>query len=235
MNRIHVIVVSVFLSILSGSAAPSYASETVALEFTEHTAKQGRESRTEVIRDSEEQAYLDKGFEHMAENKYENAIKAFETVLRFDPDNADAYAGLGLSYYRMGDTDIFTSRESIEKAIVYSRQSLLLGADYPENHFVIGMSQIILGNIEAAIVELDALIKQDAELALQLVNRLLEYRPRSAFQRLETEGAAEEKPQTEKKKEAVKKQDEKPDQKGSEKKEKKKRRRLPAQDEEELM
>ncbi len=36
-------------------------------------------------------------------------------MLWLNPNNADAYSGLGFSYHSMGDADVFTNRELIEK------------------------------------------------------------------------------------------------------------------------
>jgi tetratricopeptide (TPR) repeat protein len=188
-----------------------------------------------ALQSEREKEYMDQGFNQMAEKNYKNAIKAFETVLRYNPDHADAYAGLSLCYYKIGNTDVFTNNEFIEKAILYSEKAQSLGADYAETHFVLGMSHMVLGNFKAAIDEFDVLKRQDEELALQLVNRLIEYRPLSAIQHLETKGPPEDKPEPEAGKDAFKKKDAKPGEKGSGKKEIKKRRRFLPETHEDLL
>lgn len=195
------------------------------LVLARHPHKEEKQDASSMQTEREKE-YMDQGFDYMAEKNYENAIKAFETVLRFNPDHADAYAGLGLCYYKIGNTDVFTNNEFMEKAILYSEKAQLLGADYAETHFVLGMSHMVLGNVEAAIDEFYVLKRQDDELALQLVNRLIKYRPLSAIQHLETKGPPEEKPHPADGKDAVGKEDVKSGEKGSEKKGIKKKRRF---------
>ncbi|MDQ0285160.1 Tfp pilus assembly protein PilF [Desulfofundulus luciae] len=48
---------------------------------------------------------LELAVKYLSENKFEEAILAYQEVIKIDPQNVQAYKGLSVTYYLLGKTD----------------------------------------------------------------------------------------------------------------------------------
>jgi Flp pilus assembly protein TadD len=87
---------------------------------------------------SKEQEQLTRGFDYIKSGKYEAAVIVFQKIKTLNPTNPDAYAGLALSYWNIGDNKSATVPDLVRKAIEAGRKALDLRVDYPEVHAILG-------------------------------------------------------------------------------------------------
>ena len=105
---------------------------------------------------SDTQAHFARGVEHVAGERYRQAITAFDKVLRLDPDDAYAYLGRGKSHLHL-------ERHSEAKADFESAFRLLPEEAHPLVLLNIGFVQYQSGNIAEAIVTFDRIIDSSLE------------------------------------------------------------------------
>jgi tetratricopeptide (TPR) repeat protein len=115
--------------------------------------------------------YLAQGAGHLSAGRYGAAIRAYQAALKTTPDSAEAYSGIGRSYYQMGNQEIAYDVEKISAAVSAFNQSLALKND-PEVCYLLGLSYLALydkKNAEKAYASLKSSGSQLAEkLALQI-------------------------------------------------------------------
>lgn len=118
---------------------------------------------------------IKQGFYYINEAQYRNAIKAFEKATETNPENADAYYGLGISYLRLGDTKSITIPQLVQEAIYSFKKAQNFGATYPEIYYFLGLSYLLLNDKELAIKQYDVLEDLNSNLADRLLNKIVTY------------------------------------------------------------
>lgn len=92
---------------------------------------------------------------------YDNAIKAYQEVLKIDPEDQDAHYNLGNVYYEKGMEDpIF-----FEKAIAQYRRALQCNPSDMKSHNNIADCLLRLGQVDKAKSEIDKVLKVDPNYA----------------------------------------------------------------------
>jgi tetratricopeptide (TPR) repeat protein len=128
-----------------------------------------------------QQEHIKQGFDYINEAHYRNAIHAFKKVLEENPDSAEAYYGLGLSYLRLGDTETVTIPQLVQDAIYSFKKALNFGATHPEIYYSLGLCYLALKDKELAIKQYDILEGLSWDLADQLLDKIV------TFERLQEE------------------------------------------------
>ncbi|MCL6583010.1 MAG: sulfatase-like hydrolase/transferase [bacterium] len=85
--------------------------------------------------------YFNQGANYLSQQKYAEAIKEFEKVIKEDPQNIDAFTCLGAVYQAMGKSD---------KAIESYRQAVALGPDHLDNLVQLATLSLSAGQAEEA-------------------------------------------------------------------------------------
>ena len=122
-----------------------------------------------------QQELIKQGFDYIDEAHYRNAINAFKRVLEENPENADAYYGLGISYLGLGDTETLTIPQLVQDAIYSFKKALNFGAKHPEIYYSLGLCYLALKDKDLAIQQYDILENLNWDLADQLLDRIIEY------------------------------------------------------------
>jgi Flp pilus assembly protein TadD len=123
-----------------------------------------------------QQDYINQGFDYINSGNYHKAKEAFEAAIKVNPDNADAYYGLGVSYLRLADNKAAIIPQLVQEAVYFFRKALILGANKPEIHYSLGLSYLALNDKEAAIKEYDILEDLNSDLAYQLLVKITDYK-----------------------------------------------------------
>ncbi|MGD1020514.1 MAG: tetratricopeptide repeat protein, partial [Verrucomicrobiia bacterium] len=84
------------------------------------------------------------------------AIRAFESALRIDPDYAEAHTELGVALARTG---------KIEEAIKHYEQALRIEPDFADAHADLGVALAQTGNIEEAIAHFEQALRANPDFA----------------------------------------------------------------------
>jgi tetratricopeptide (TPR) repeat protein len=81
------------------------------------------------------------GNEQNEQGEYDNAIRSYYKALELNPEYAEAYSGLGYSYYMKGE---------IEKAIEYCNRAISINPNFPRSYLYLGyINYDRANNIEA--------------------------------------------------------------------------------------
>jgi tetratricopeptide (TPR) repeat protein len=123
-----------------------------------------------------QQDYINQGFDYINSGDYHKAREAFEAAIKINPDNADAYFGLGVSYLKLGDNKVVTIPQLVQEAIYFFKKALILGANNSEIHYYLGLSYLALNDKETAIEEYDILEDINSDLADQLLVKITDYK-----------------------------------------------------------
>jgi clan AA aspartic protease (TIGR02281 family) len=131
---------------------------------------------------------LKQGINYFSAGNYKKAIKVFEQAARVNPDSAEAYKWLGMSYLKLGDNEIMTDPEMLDKAMKAFDKALSLNPNFAEARYYLGITYLALYNKDAAVREYDILKDIDKELASSLFARIGNYRSPQAYKSIgETE------------------------------------------------
>ena len=134
-----------------------------------------------------QQEHVKQGFDCINGAHYRNAINAFKKALEANPENAEAYYGLGISYLRIGDTEFITIPQLIQEAIYSFKKALNFGATHPEIYYFLGLCYLALKDKALAIKQYDILESLNWVLADRLLGKIVE------FERLHEETSIQEK------------------------------------------
>ncbi len=94
---------------------------------------------------------------------FANAAKAFKRGTQINPEYAYAFGGLGASLYM---------QKLYSESIQPLQQSIRLKPEQPENHYYLGMSQLMLGQKTEAMHEYEALKKLNSDAAPRLLEEI---------------------------------------------------------------
>jgi tetratricopeptide (TPR) repeat protein len=109
--------------------------------FCGATCKTGfDESRIQSL-DIEAKMYYEQGVRLSKENKSQEALGAFATSVRLDP-NAAAYCGLSTEYYRLGNYDM---------ALLYANRAIMVSPKYAFAYFIRGNTYFRMNKYDMAI------------------------------------------------------------------------------------
>jgi tetratricopeptide (TPR) repeat protein len=131
--------------------------------------------------ESKDGEHLKKGIEHFSHKEYKSAVKAFEQALVINPQNAEAYKWLGMSYLRLGENPVTTFPELLEKAIRAFNAAIRLDLDSAEVHYNLGITYVALNRTDSAKKEYVILKNLDSELADLLLRRIDAAQPRKIY------------------------------------------------------
>lgn len=116
------------------------------------------------------QAEYEKGYRFLKAGEYKKAIKAFEGVLKENPNHAMAYNNMGYSYRKLKQYD---------KAIDLYKKALVIDPNLAEAHEYIGEAYLESGKIAEAKKHLTILEQLDSKLAEELRAEIARYDQRS--------------------------------------------------------
>lgn len=122
-----------------------------------------------------QQEHIKQGFDYINEAHYRDAINAFKKVLEENPESADAYYGLGISYLGLGDTETITIPQLVQDAIYSFKKALNFGATNPEIYYYLGLCSLALKDKDLAIKQYDTLEGLNRDLADQLLDKIVTY------------------------------------------------------------
>jgi tetratricopeptide (TPR) repeat protein len=126
-----------------------------------------------------QQALIKQGFNYTDAAHYRDAINVFKKVLDENPENPEAYYGLGISYLGLGDTVTATIPQLVQDAIYSLKKALNFGATHPEIYYSLGICYLALKDKELAIKQYDILEGLNWDLADRLLDKIV------AFERLQ--------------------------------------------------
>lgn len=86
-------------------------------------------------------AYFGLGNTYTRQNKFTEAIAAYNEALKINPNHAPTLSNLGVAYYQQGD--LVQAKRSFEKALAVS-------ANDAETYYLLGAAQLQLGEMDAA-------------------------------------------------------------------------------------
>jgi clan AA aspartic protease (TIGR02281 family) len=118
--------------------------------------------------------FLSQGARQLEAGHYQKAVRSFEQAIKVSPDSAQAYKGLGLAYYKLGDHEVAYDVELISYAVNALKKSLALRQD-PEVSYFLGLSYLVLYDRENAEFAYASLKTGDSKLAEQLEAKLAAY------------------------------------------------------------
>jgi tetratricopeptide (TPR) repeat protein len=122
-----------------------------------------------------QQEHIKLGFDYIDAAHYRDAINVFKKVLEENPESADSYYGLGISYLRIGDTEIITLPQLVQEAIYSFKKALNFGARHPEIYYSLGLCYLALKDKELAIKQYDILEGLNWDLADRLLDKIVTY------------------------------------------------------------
>jgi tetratricopeptide (TPR) repeat protein len=122
-----------------------------------------------------QQEFINQGFDYINEAQYRDAISVFRKVLESNPENAEAYYGFGISYLRIGDTEIITIPQLVQEAIYSFKKALNFNAKHPEIYYFLGLCYLALKDKELAVKQYDILEGLNRDLADQLLEKIVTY------------------------------------------------------------
>ena len=122
-----------------------------------------------------QQELIKQGFDCIDAAHYRNAINVFKKVIEKNPESADAYYGLGMSYLGLGDTETIMIPQLVQDAIYSFKKALNFGATNPEIYYSLGLCYLALKDKELAIKQYDILEGLNRDLAGRLLNKIVTY------------------------------------------------------------
>jgi len=122
-----------------------------------------------------QQERIKQGFDYINAAHYRDAINAFKKVIEENPENADAYYGLGISYLGLGDTETLTIPQLVQDAIYSFKKALNFGAKHPEIYYSLGLCYLALKDKKLAIKQYDILEGLNWDLADRLLDKIVAY------------------------------------------------------------
>lgn len=138
-----------------------------------------------------EQDYLVRGGRFLAAGDYRNAVRTFERATGLFPASAEVWRRLGESCRKLGDNEVTTDPELLEKAIRAFRMALAIDPDMKEAHLELGMTCLALHDRVGAVREQQILEKLDKGLAAQLSTAIKSWKPVPEYRALDASGETE--------------------------------------------
>jgi tetratricopeptide (TPR) repeat protein len=149
--------------------------------------KQGMESPIPSATDRLAEEQLERGFGFIKSGKYRQAMYVFDEALIYNSDVPEAYFGLGISYYKLGELGNGFNIEKIQQAKEAFQEAIKLKPELTEAHYILGLCYIALGDIKAAVGEYNLLNERNKALAEQLAIKIPGYQRPAKYASVETE------------------------------------------------
>lgn len=118
--------------------------------------------------------YLHEGAAQLDAGNYRKAIRSYQLAIENTQDRAEAYKGIGLAYYRLGNYEIGYDLELISAAVNAFNQSLAQKQD-AEVCYLLGVSYLALYDKKNAEATYAALKAIDSGLAAKLAQKIAAY------------------------------------------------------------
>jgi clan AA aspartic protease (TIGR02281 family) len=134
--------------------------------------------------ESKEEEHINLGVTHFSQGDYERAAHAFEQALALNPQSAEAYKWLGMSYLRLGETPVSTFPKLLGKAVDAFNKSLSINPDEGEAHYNLGLTYVALNRVDSAEREYEILKNLDRELANLLLSKIEASEPQKIYKSL---------------------------------------------------
>ncbi len=141
-------VVAVVLASCAGGATSTPAADAQALMHSAQTAldsgdyaKAVSDFQASLAKGKSIDAYFGLGNTYTRQNKFTEAIDAYNEALKINPNHAPTLSNLGVAYYQQGD--LAQAKRSFEKALAVS-------ANDAETYYLLGAAQLQLGEMDAA-------------------------------------------------------------------------------------
>ncbi|HTP64421.1 MAG TPA: aspartyl protease family protein [Geobacteraceae bacterium] len=115
-----------------------------------------------------EASLIQQGNLDLAQGNYTKAAEAFRQAIRLNASAAEAYAGLGDAYFRLGANETMTNENLLEKALEAFHAALRLNPDLAATRRDLGLTALALGNREEALAQVRHLQKLNPRLAAEL-------------------------------------------------------------------
>jgi clan AA aspartic protease (TIGR02281 family) len=128
--------------------------------------------------------HINQGIDYFSDEDYKSAIAAFERALSINPQNAEAYKWLGMSYLRLGENPVTTFPELLEKAVDSFNKALILGTNSAEVHYNLGITYLALNRTDEAEIEYVILKNLDWEMADSLLSKIDASKPQKVYTEL---------------------------------------------------
>jgi clan AA aspartic protease (TIGR02281 family) len=135
----------------------------------------------EEVKDVE---HINRGINYFSDEDYKSAVKAFERALTINPQNAEAYKWLGMSYLRLGENPVTTFPELLEKAVESFNKALILGPNLAEVHYNLGITYLALNRTDSAEREYIILKNLDRDMADSLLLKIDNSKPQKVYMAL---------------------------------------------------
>lgn len=135
----------------------------------------------EEVKDRE---YINKGINYFSDEDYKSAVTAFERALAINPQNAEAYKWLGMSYLRLGENPVTAFPELLGKAVDSFNKALILGPNSAEVHYNLGITYLALNRTDAAEIEYVILKNLDMDMADKLLSKIDASKPHKIYTEL---------------------------------------------------
>lgn len=131
-----------------------------------------------------ENDHLQRGFEFLQADRYEQSVREFRQATRLAPERAEAWLGLGTGLLRLGSSGGAANVEILEKAVTAFITALRLQPELAEARRNLGEAYLALQDREKALQEQLALRKLDPRLAADLETKIAAYREPSRYREL---------------------------------------------------
>jgi Flp pilus assembly protein TadD len=131
-----------------------------------------------------ENDHLQRGFEYLLANRYEQSVREFRQATRLEPERAEAWLGLGTGLLRLGSNEGATNVEILEKAVTAFTTALRLDPELAEAHRNLGVAHLALHDREKAAQEQLVLRKLDPRLAADLEAKIAAYREPTGYREI---------------------------------------------------
>ena len=135
--------------------------------------------------ESNDGEHINLGIAYFSEGDYKGATHAFEQAVSLNPQSAEAYKWLGMSYLRSGETPVTTFPRLLGKAVEAFNKSLSINPNEGEVHYNLGLTYVALNMIDSAEREYEILKNLDRELADSLLLKIKASEPKKMYQSLE--------------------------------------------------
>lgn len=115
--------------------------------------------------------YLLQGSGYLANGSFKKAIRSYESAIQAKQDTAEAYKGIGLAYYRMGNTEVASDYEILLKAINAFDKSFAINQD-ADVCFLLGLTYVALSDKTNALKKHKTLHELDLNKANVLASHI---------------------------------------------------------------
>ncbi len=130
--------------------------------------------------------YLKQGNALLASGRPGKAVKSFEQAVQANPQSAEAYKGLGMAYYRLGDNEGVVNTEMLYKAVYAFDNAVNIKPD-AETYYYLGVTWLALNDRENAGKVCEILKGVDRQKGEELAAKITAQQKPQSFHYLDNE------------------------------------------------